>query len=112
VKTRLFTILSGGTYAKRVKHYLGIPPELAAGVDSRKEMESALFLVIENNADGTFLYRFDASGDCVGDTWHMTVEDAKQQAAFEFEGCVSNWQEIPQTVKDVAIFGLDAAKEA
>lgn len=109
MKSRLFAALSEGTYSSKVKHYRGMPPELAGGTDTRKEMGSARFLVIEINPDGVFLYRFDAEGDCVGDTWHMTVEHAKDQAAYEFEGLPLNWQDIPQSVEDVAAFVRDHA---
>ena len=110
--TRLFTILSEGSRSSNVKHYLGLPPELTDGEDARKEAHAALFLVIEGKPDGVFLYRFSAGGDCVGDTWHMSVDDAKHQAAYEYEGPELNWRDIPQTVEDVAEYGLACARAA
>ena len=53
------------------------------------------FLVIEERPDGIFLYRFGATGECVGDTWHMNIDDAKHQASFEFEGFVQGWVDVP-----------------
>ena len=107
---RLLTILSEGTQSSNVKHYKGVPPELTGGEDTRKEMSSALLLVIENKSDGVFLYRFDAKGQCVGDTWHMSIEDAKDQATYEYEGFAMNWQDVPDEVEDVAEYGLVRAR--
>jgi len=98
MKARLFTILPEGTRSSNVKHYRGMPPELAGGKDARREMGQAHSLVIEEMPDGVFLYRFDSKGECVGDTWHMNLEDAKHQASYEFEGVVLNWKEQPQAV--------------
>jgi len=67
-------------------------------------MERAAVLVIEERPDGVFLYRFSADGACVGDTWHMNVDDAKHQAAFEFEGFVGDWADVPEGTEDVAAF--------
>jgi hypothetical protein len=75
-----------------------MPPELTGGKDTRQEMGSALFLMIEKMPDGVFLYRFDSKGECVGDTWHMSPDEAKDRAAHEFEGVVLNWQEDAQTI--------------
>src|SRR5271169_4471948 len=102
MKVRLSTILPEGTYSSNVKHYRGMPPELTGGKDRRQEMGPAHFLVIEEMHDGVFLYRFDAKGECVGDTWHMNLDDAKHQASYEFEGVLLNWQEEQQTVDELA----------
>ncbi len=69
--TPLFLILPDGREASKVKHYEGLPPELTNGEDARTQFGSAAFLVIEAMKDGVFLFRYDRSGECVGDTWHM-----------------------------------------
>jgi hypothetical protein len=103
---RLFSILSGRTLSSKIKHYLGLPPKLTDGIDARQEMGPALFLVIDVKPDGVFLYRYGAKGECVGDTWHMNIDDAKHQAAYEYEGLIQDWQDVPSQVEDVAAFGL------
>jgi hypothetical protein len=67
-------------------------------------MGPATFLVIEEHSDGIFLYRFGAAGECVGDTWHRTVDDAKEQAVFEFEGRIKGWTDVPNGTEDVVAF--------
>ena len=91
---RLVATLAGGAPSGRTKHYLGSPPHLTGG-DQRIPMGVASVLVIEQKRDGVFLYRCDGQGRCVGDTWHMSVEDAKHQAGFEYAGLVGEWREAP-----------------
>jgi hypothetical protein len=70
-------------------------------------MGAALFLVIEERPDGVFLYRYNAQGVCVGDTWHMSVDDAKNQASYEYECLVQYWTDVPSEVEDAVDFGLN-----
>jgi hypothetical protein len=103
---RLLATISGGIEAPKVKHYAGLPPELTEGKDTRKELGGARFLVIEENTDGIFLYRYGTQGECVGDTWHMNVDDAKHQASYEYGNSVKEWSSVPAEVEDVVAFGL------
>ena len=66
-------------------------------------MGQALFLTIEPKPDGIFLYRFDARGNCVGDTWHATIADANDQVSHEF-GDAQSWEDVPQDVDDIVAF--------
>jgi len=100
-------MLSGEPAAKRVKHYRGLPATLTGGVDTREEMRYPAFLVMETDQDGAYLYRYDVHGGCVGDTWHMSIEDAMHQVNYEFKGVVLDWQEVPEEVEDAAAWGLD-----
>jgi len=52
---------------------------------------SASTLEIEDTDDGFLLLRYDKDGAFAGDTWHLTVEEAKEQAAFEFELDKDGW---------------------
>ena len=74
-------------------------------------MGPALFLVIEESPEGFFLYRYSVEGDCVGDTWHMSIDEAKHQAAYEYEGLVGNWTDVPPEVEDVVTFGLNRVNQ-
>lgn len=44
--------------------------------------ESRVEIVKEES--GIFLYRLNDKGEIVADTWHLTVEEAKEQATFEY----------------------------
>ena len=47
---------------------------------------AALGITRDNESEGYLLFYFDQDGDEVTDTWHETLEDAKGQAEFEYEG--------------------------
>jgi hypothetical protein len=69
-------------------------------------MEAADILFVEEKKDGVFLCRYTATGNFAGDTWHANVEDAKDQAEFEFDGLISPWVDVPSEVTDVVEFAL------
>jgi hypothetical protein len=42
--------------------------------------------------DSFYLFGCDQDWNTVTDTWHETLEDAKAQAEFEYEGVSATWQ--------------------
>jgi hypothetical protein len=104
---RLLSTIKGTPPGGKVHHYSGLPPELTGDSDKRMLMESPAFLVIEENRNGVFLYRYDSHGKCVGDTWHANIQEAKQQALYEYETALAEWQMVPPSVLDVVAFGID-----
>ena len=46
---------------------------------------------ISSDESGTFLIHFNADGQSIADTWHLTVDEAKSQAQFEFEIQDADW---------------------
>ncbi len=88
------------------------PRDLTGGTDTRQKMGLPAFLVIEKNPDGVFLYRYDVNGKCVGDTWHMNVDDAKHQANYEYEGLMHDWHNVPAEAEGAVAFGLARLKGA
>jgi hypothetical protein len=55
-----------------------------------------LELLIEhdpNDTGGVFLNSYNtADGHWLGDTWHLTIEDAKHQAEYQFGVLPDAWQ--------------------
>jgi hypothetical protein len=41
--------------------------------------------------DGFYLLRLDSEGQCLADTWHQSLDEAKAQAAFEYEITDADW---------------------
>lgn len=103
---RITAKITGRLAEPHVKHYHGLPPMLTSDHDFRKQMEAPALVLIEETSDGVFLFRFTADGQVVGDTWHTTVEEAKQQAHFEFPELLSGWKSVPANVENVVAFGL------
>ncbi|MDE1152779.1 MAG: hypothetical protein PW788_09605 [Micavibrio sp.] len=102
---RFFTILSLTSFSK-TKHYEGLLSDFTNGINTQKKLGPARFLTIEENEDGFFLYRFDDKGNCVGDTWHQSLNEAKEQADYEFEQTLKNWQDVPPDIQDASTFAL------
>jgi hypothetical protein len=98
---RLWATISNRSGASKVKHYVGLPPALTGGKDTRQQLGHARFLVIEETSSGIFLYRFGAHGGIVGDTWHANVDDAKHQASYEYGHSLNDWANVPAEVEDI-----------
>lgn len=64
-------------------------------------MPAAQILVITERADGVVLDRLAEDGAEAGDTWHTSVEDAKEQAIYEYGEKVIGWLPMPEGVTDV-----------
>jgi hypothetical protein len=104
---RLTAQVTGHLPDPTVKRYHGFPPDLTGGKDLREPIQAPALVTIEEKMDGVFLFRFTADGHVVGDTWHMTVEEAQKQARFEFPDLLSDWKSVPADIEDVFAFGLN-----
>ena len=51
----------------------------------------AYALVICQSNNGYYLFYCDDKWNVFADTWHETIEDAKDQADYEYSGINSNW---------------------
>ena len=59
-----------------------------------ENMQDAVRVEIEIDDAGTCLmYRYGEGGVFSGDTWHETLENAKKQAAFEYDIDEDDWIE-------------------
>jgi hypothetical protein len=55
---------------------------------------------------GVFLYGYSATGEFCGDTWHQSIEDAQNQAVYEFGDGVGEWEEVPSGIEDARDYAL------
>ena len=60
-------------------------------LDSVEKSSSVKWVEISEKSDGVYLFYFNSTGECVSDTWHESVNDAKEQALFEFEINKDSW---------------------
>lgn len=49
--------------------------------------------IVGGGTVGFYLMRFAEGWRCITDTWHETLEEAFDQAEFEYEGVSLTWQE-------------------
>lgn len=87
----------------KVKHYSSMPPSASGLPDSRSELSTAAVLLIEEKADGIFLYRLTTEGVFITDTWHQSIGEAKDQAKYEFDNEPSQWKEIPESYTELDV---------
>jgi hypothetical protein len=52
---------------------------------------AAAALAICQGEEGFYLFGCDLEWQPITDTWHATIEEAKQQAEFEYEGVAATW---------------------
>ena len=53
---------------------------------------SGLAICLASDNNGFYLFYCDSSWEEMADTWHQTLEGAKSQAEFEYEGVTAHWQ--------------------
>lgn len=108
---RLISLLFNGNATPKTKHYVGFPPVLAEGEDYKARAERCLVLGYRGNSRRDIPLPLRRTRDtCVGDTWHMNVDDAKHQATCEYGDSVHEWTSIPSDVRDVVVFGIKQMK--
>jgi hypothetical protein len=107
-EVRLFAFVRRSKAAPKVRHYVGLPPAITGSeIDDSQLFPPTRLVIIDVASDGTYLFRFDADGNAFGDTWHLSVDDAREQAAFEFEGLLGEWEPIPHEASDLRAFARD-----
>jgi hypothetical protein len=73
----------------KTRHSIG---DLVDGTPMPVEIVRTPEWVEISEEDGAYyLFHLDAEGVCFADTWHQTLEEAKQQAAFEFGIEAKEW---------------------
>jgi hypothetical protein len=88
----------------RVRHYAGLPD-----APDGRELPRPTVALIDEKPDGFYLVRLTSDGHFCGDTWHLTADDARGQAQFEFER-VGDWREIPVDVPDAESYAIQHVK--
>ncbi len=71
-------------FFSRVVAELGTPRRVLATTDEAANGAVATLTIAVEGTD-FFLLRKDSSDALLSDTWHASVEEAKRQAAFEYE---------------------------
>ena len=107
---RLFTFVDLAGPPSTVRHIAGRPAEDDSEPDDQNVLARAQVLVIEQKPDGVFLYRLTDSGEYAGDTWHESIEAAKDQAVFEYGESLGTWQPIPASIEDAHEFAVSQLK--
>lgn len=91
----------------KVLQLVGFPPGVMDSEDHQERLPWPRVLIIEEDSEGYYsLYRYTESGEFGGDTWHMTLDDAKHQAEYEFAERLGPWREVPEDSENAIAFAL------
>ena len=72
-------------------------------------MPVADVVYLELQDPSAMLFRFTVSGEFCGDTWHESLQDAYEQATFEFGDALGVWQDVPEHASDGREFAVEYA---
>ena len=109
MSTRFVALVDKPDAPVETRQFRGLPPDFTQGVDHREALPWPRVLVIEKKPDGIFLFRLTEDGTCVGDTWHMSPEEAQAQAEAEYGTHLSGWKDVPEAVDDPLTYALEKA---
>jgi hypothetical protein len=105
-RSRWVALIGSLTHERRVAHTDGFP------LDAAKMLPLAdVVLVVPDDGGGAMLFRYTASGNLGGDTWHATVAEALEQAAYEYGDALIAWLAVPNEVTDAHAFAVRYACE-
>lgn len=85
----------------RVRHAIGVPPELTGERDDRVRLPWPRVVIMSPGSEGGVnLVRLAADGAFAGDTWHQDDAEAREQALYEFGDSLGDWETVPDGVSD------------
>lgn len=76
----------------KTEHYNG--SAISENNDGFERVPRPKWVEISEEPEGFYLYHFNQAGECIADTWHETLEEAKEQAKFEFEIKDNDWTTV------------------
>lgn len=75
----------------KVMHLQG--PRTAGGLEVDTLPEPSTVEIAEQDG-AVFLLRLDDAGECIADTWHESVDAAKEQANYEYGVEIGDWEDL------------------
>ena len=72
--------------------------------------DDVLLLVAGGDPDA-MLFRYTAYGELGGDSWHLTVADAQEQAGEEYGDALLPWEPVPDDITDAHSYAINFAAD-
>jgi len=57
-------------------------------------------LLVSDDGESAMVFRYTAHGEFGGDTYHVSIADAKEAVEAEYPDALSGWEEVPDDVED------------
>jgi len=77
------------------------PAKADTGRDNPAGFPQPEVLFIDDSKSGWFLFRYTHAGQFAGDTWHQSLEQAKDQASYEYGSSLGEWIAVPGGVNPI-----------
>lgn len=105
-RTRCLALLGPLTGERRITQTQGFP------IDESKLLPIPdVILLIAGPEPGAMLFRYTAHGEFGGDTWHPSLESAREQVDYEYEDSVGEWIHVPPDVEDPHAWAVQYAAD-
>ena len=91
---------------RRVTQTSGFPIE-----PSKMLPSPDVVLLIAGDDPGAMLFRYTAHGEFAGDTWHESLDTAREQVTYEYEDALGEWVHVPAEVEDAHAYAVQYAAE-
>ena len=104
--TRILSLIGSLTRPRHAIHtgnYPLIPEKMLPLAD--------VVIVVADADPGAMLFRYTAHGEFGGDTWHPTVDEAQEQAIYEYGDALLEWLAVPDDVTDSHAYAIRYAAE-
>ena len=105
-RTRVLALIGVSSDERRATHTTNFPMDPAKMLP-----EADVVLLIADDDPGAMLFRYSAFGEVGGDTWHPTVDDAREQAADEYGDALGPWIDVPDDIADSHFFAVRYAAD-
>jgi hypothetical protein len=101
---RQYAVIKGFSGPLRTNHYWCKPGE------SKRLMPIPEVLILESDGSSTMLYRYTLTGEYCGDTWHQSVDEALEQAKYEYGDAIGPLEKVPNEVQDAAQYAIEEVR--
>lgn len=98
----MYAIVGRPDITPESRRRVGFPRSLTGAIPSALSWPRVL--VIEFRLDGIFLIRYSDDRGFAGDTWHQSLEDARNQAAEEYGHQLGDWTVLPANTENPVEF--------
>jgi hypothetical protein len=91
---------------RRVTHTAGFP------IDPEKMPPAPDVILLIGDADpGAMLFRYTVHGEFGGDTWHPSIDAAREHAIYDYSDALGDWIDVPDDIEDAHAYAIQYAAE-
>ena len=105
-RTQCLALIGPIAGERRVTQTSGFPIEA-----SKMLPAPDVILLIADGDPGAMLFRYTVDGEFGGDTWHDSLDSAREQVEYEYEDALGEWVHVPEDVENAHGYAVQYAAE-